>query len=255
MTPPLQRQEPFGGTAGDSRPNRPVNTLPSAGLLGSSRPQQGVCTRLQVPAFCLLLPCKRVQTAAHGTAPYRAAFERSGATRGKASPELTGGARMTSRDELWAAVDRRKAEHAAGLPYTAPAWNDFDAASRAAERTHLMDPDITRREDEARREFVRGLLFLAGFLAANDDAPLPPANLVRHYSDADDFDRAVAAIGGEPARFIHGGYETCERKFGPITYGVQTDGRKAQQVKRREEAIAQRERELGLSTEDMGQAA
>lgn len=166
---------------------------------------------------------------------------------------------MTTRAELWAAVDRRKAEHAAGLPFTAPAWNDFDAAVRAAERTHLMDPDymtpaFVQGRQDARRAFILGLVALADFLAAHPDAPLPYPDLTRHVSDADEFDRLAKVIGGV-TRPISPGYEHSMRKFGPIRYGVQTDGRKAQQVKRREEAIAKRERELGLSTEDIGQAA
>jgi hypothetical protein len=31
---------------------------------------------------------------------------------------------MTTRDELWAAVHRRKAEHAAGQPITPAPWED-----------------------------------------------------------------------------------------------------------------------------------
>lgn len=119
-----------------------------------------------------------------------------------------------------------------------------------------MDPDPTPEQsaDDQRQEFICALHALANFLWMHPDAPLPLGDMVRHYRDADDFDRGAAVIGGtvEPSS---SGYEACTRRFGPIRYGVQTDGRRAQQVKRREEAIAQRERELGLGTEDIGQAA
>lgn len=118
--------------------------------------------------------------------------------------------------------------------------------------------DVTVRpptaDEDARWAFADGLRALANFIEETPDAPLRPGPLRCHYDDADEFDRRAAVLGGA-VKPSSPGFETCERKFGPITYGVQTDGRKAQQIKRREEAIAKRERELGLSTEDIGQAA
>jgi hypothetical protein len=112
--------------------------------------------------------------------------------------------------------------------------------------------NILRRD--ASWEYADGLRWLANFIEDTPGAPLPPGPFRRHYLDADEFDEAAAAIDAVPNE-SSSGYEVASRFFGPIEYGVQTDGRKAQQIKRREEAIAARERELGLSDDDLGVAA
>jgi hypothetical protein len=114
------------------------------------------------------------------------------------------------------------------------------------------------REEDARWQYADGLRAVANFIEATPGAPLPPAQFVQHYSDADEFDVATAAIDvtARPASWARG-YEIATREFGRITYGAQMEGatRKAQQIRRREEAIAARERELGLSDDDLGAAA
>jgi hypothetical protein len=117
-----------------------------------------------------------------------------------------------------------------------------------------IDPDHYTPEEKARWEYTDGLHALANFLERTPGAPLPSNYMTKHYPDADDFDRAATALGVD-SKPSPGGYEVAHRDFGPIHYGIQTDGRKAQQIRRREEAIAARERELGLSDDDLGAAA
>ncbi len=109
-------------------------------------------------------------------------------------------------------------------------------------------PDVQQTAEEvevtAREAFVAGLLDLAAYLASTPGAPLPHGYLTRHVSDADDFDRAAALIAA-PVTVSDSGYEHCERRFGPLTYGVQTD-----QQARRQQRIAAREAELGLTPAD-----
>lgn len=97
---------------------------------------------------------------------------------------------------------------------------------------------------DLRATFVHGLRDLADFLDLNPAAPLPSGPFVKHFNDADDFDAAVPTIG-EKVTTTGGGYEHCDRRFGPLTYGVQTNGRAEQRLRRREVAIAAREAELG----------
>jgi hypothetical protein len=98
-------------------------------------------------------------------------------------------------------------------------------------------------EVDARTACAEGLRALADFIARTPGAPLPVTHLTRHFRDADEFDKAAAAIG-EPV-VVNGGYESCERRFGPLTYGVQTD-----EQARRQQRIAAREAELGLTPAD-----
>jgi hypothetical protein len=56
---------------------------------------------------------------------------------------------MTSRDELWAAVHRRKAEHAAGQPITPAPWEDHTCHTECPCHTGERPlPDFIEREDE-----------------------------------------------------------------------------------------------------------
>ncbi len=114
-------------------------------------------------------------------------------------------------------------------------------------------PDLTdaEKEERAREDFADGLVLLAGFIATTPGAPLPPGPFVRHFADADAFDRAAEAIGASPAGPSSSGFEHANLHFGPVCYGVQTDGRAAQQIRQREAAIAERERELGIATGDV----
>lgn len=95
-----------------------------------------------------------------------------------------------------------------------------------------------------RAAFIAGLRDLADFLDATPGASLPNPSFGRHFEDADDFDAAAEAMGAEATRHGHAGYEHATRRFGPIAYDVQTNGRAAQQIRRREAAIAAREAEL-----------
>ncbi len=104
-------------------------------------------------------------------------------------------------------------------------------------------PTAEEVEVTAREAFVAGLLDLAAYLASTPGAPLPHGHLTRHVSDADDFDKAAALIAAPVT--VHEPYEHCERRFGPLTYGVQTD-----QQARRQQRIAAREVELGLTPAD-----
>lgn len=79
---------------------------------------------------------------------------------------------------------------------------------------------------------------------AAEAAPLPIQHLTRHLRDADDFDAATVALLFPVTDGA--AYEACEHKFGPITYGAQTD-----RAARREQSIRAREAELGLSPEDL----
>jgi hypothetical protein len=113
-----------------------------------------------------------------------------------------------------------------------------------------MDPESYKRH-----EFVGGLYDLADWLAENPAAPLPHGPFTRHMSDPIAFDRAVAAIN-EPVN-VNANYELCERSFGPVRYGIQLwhADRATRDLEERERVIAQRERELGLSSDDLEAAA
>jgi hypothetical protein len=116
----------------------------------------------------------------------------------------------------------------------------------------FAEPSPPSPEQEERWAYADGLRALANFIEDTPGAPMPLGAMKRHYGDADEYDRVVAIIGAKPNPSRSGsGYEHAERKFGPIVYGVQTDGRAMQQIKQRERAIAERERELGLSAEDI----
>jgi hypothetical protein len=110
-------------------------------------------------------------------------------------------------------------------------------------------------DPDKRLEFTNGLHLLAGWLDLNPDAPLPTPHLVRHMSDADAFDKAVTVIRAPVTK--DAGYEHCERSFGPVRYGVQMwhADRATRDLAERERVIAQRERELGLSSDDLEAAA
>jgi hypothetical protein len=86
-----QRNEPFGGASGDTRATHPTTTADAREVMGSSRLQQGVRRGVQAPALSLQTPGKRVQPDARQTGPQGRAFERSGANRGTAAPELGSG--------------------------------------------------------------------------------------------------------------------------------------------------------------------
>jgi hypothetical protein len=113
-----------------------------------------------------------------------------------------------------------------------------------------MSPD-----PEKRLEFANGLDDLADWLTKNPEAPLPHPYLTRHMSDPEAFDKAVAAIGEEVTRTAD--YEHCKRSFGPVEYGVQMwhADRATRDLAERERVIAERERELGLSSDDLEAAA
>lgn len=107
------------------------------------------------------------------------------------------------------------------------------------QRTLAADP---------RAAFITGLRELADFLDENPEAPLPLGSLSRHFEDADEFGAAAAAIGAPIGPSYAGSdFDHCQRRFGPVVYGVQTNGRREQQIRLREQAIAAREAELGLS--------
>jgi hypothetical protein len=113
-----------------------------------------------------------------------------------------------------------------------------------------MSPDPDKR-----LEFAYGLEELATWLYRHPEVPLPPGPFTRHMSDPDAFDRAVAVIGAPVTKSA--GYEHCERSFGPVRYGVQMwhADRATRDLAERERVIAERERELGLSSDDLEAAA
>jgi hypothetical protein len=109
-----------------------------------------------------------------------------------------------------------------------------------------------------RHDFIDGLRDLARWLERNPWAPLPHGPFTRHMSDVEAFDAAVAVIGSPVELTGSGtGYEHCERSFGPVRYGVQMwhGDRTTRDLAERERAIAERERELGLSSDDLEAAA
>ena len=99
--------------------------------------------------------------------------------------------------------------------------------------------------EQARLEYVDGLRALAAFIEQTPGCPLPSAHLGRHFDDADEFDAGAAVLGGRMTQWPP--YEHCTRRFGVIEFDIQTNGRDAQQVRQREQRIAERERELGLA--------
>jgi hypothetical protein len=120
---------------------------------------------------------------------------------------------------------------------------------------YIPVPLTSEQVTERRQEFLRGLYELAWWLTENPDAPLPHGPFTRHMSDPDAFDKAAAVIGEPVTRNVQ--YEHCEREFGPVRYGVQMwhADRATRDLAERERVIAQRERELGLSSDDLEAAA
>lgn len=101
------------------------------------------------------------------------------------------------------------------------------------------------KQDE-RQAYIDGLRALADFLEATPDAPTANSTIGLHINDAGEYDAAAAALDGNV--WQNGDYEHCDRKFGPITYGFQTNGRAAWEIKQRESRVAERERELGIAS-------
>lgn len=105
----------------------------------------------------------------------------------------------------------------------------------------------------SRAKSIQSIRDFADFLEANPEAPLPQGGyFIQHYPDAAEFDAAAVAMGDAKVEPSGNGFEVATRRFGPVTYKIQTDGRKDQRERllaAREARVAAAETALGLADE------
>jgi hypothetical protein len=102
----------------------------------------------------------------------------------------------------------------------------------------------------SREAAIQGIRDCADFLDAHPDVPIPAGGyFVRHYDNADDFDVAAMTLGVE-SQPSSNGFETAARRFGPVEFRIQTNGREDQRealLAERERRVAEREAVLGIA--------